>query len=92
MTANGEAKAHHCLDLSGFNSQPVRRPTSGPCAMESQRGMPLICALDQGTTSTRAILYEAATMRPVAAHQMEHAQHMPQAGCGTRAPVARAPG
>jgi glycerol kinase len=45
------------------------------------RGMSLICALDQGTTSTRAIMYEAATLRPVAVHQMEHTQHMPQAGC-----------
>ena len=46
--------------------------------------MPLICALDQGTTSTRAIMYEAATLRPVAVHQLEHTQHMPQAGCVKR--------
>ena len=26
-------------------------------------------------------MYEAATLRPVAVHQMEHTQHMPQAGC-----------
>ena len=43
--------------------------------------MPLICALDQGTTSTRAIMYEAATLRRVALHQLEHTQYMPQAGC-----------
>ena len=46
--------------------------------------MPLICALDQGTTSTRAIMSEAATLRPVAVHQLEHTQHMPQAGCVKR--------
>jgi glycerol kinase len=48
--------------------------------MAAPSGAPLICALDQGTTSTRAIMYEAATLKPVAVHQLEHAQLMPQSG------------
>ena len=61
----------------------------GPRAvMAEPEGMPLLCALDQGTTSTRAIMYEAATLKPVAVHQLEHAQLMPQAGCAAR-PMCR---
>ena len=52
--------------------------------MAAPEGVPLLCALDQGTTSTRAIMYEAATLKPVAVHQLEHAQLMPQAGCALR--------
>ena len=51
------------------------------------QGMQLICALDQGTTSTRAIMYEAATLRRVAVHQLEHTQYMPQAGWVEHDPV-----
>ena len=41
----------------------------------------LVCSIDQGTTSTRVILYDSATLAPVAVHQEEHRQIMPQAGC-----------
>ena len=38
-----------------------------------------ILAIDQGTTSTRAILFDA-DMRPVAQEQREFPQHFPQSG------------
>ena len=43
----------------------------------------LILAIDQGTTSTRAIAFEGAVedaVRPVAVSQIELAQHFPQSG------------
>ena len=43
----------------------------------------LILAIDQGTTSTRAIAFECApggALRPVAVSQIELAQHFPQPG------------
>ena len=41
--------------------------------------MPHILAIDQGTTSTRSILFDA-TLRPVASAQQEFPQHYPQPG------------
>lgn len=41
--------------------------------------MPHILAIDQGTTSTRAILFDAG-LRPIAAEQQEFAQHFPAPG------------
>ncbi|NEY91412.1 glycerol kinase GlpK [Tabrizicola oligotrophica] len=41
--------------------------------------MPHILALDQGTTSSRAIVFDA-DFRPVASAQVEFAQHFPQPG------------
>jgi glycerol kinase len=41
--------------------------------------MPHILAIDQGTTSTRSILFDAA-LRPVASAQQEFPQHYPQPG------------
>ncbi len=41
--------------------------------------MPHILAIDQGTTSTRSILFDA-TFRPVASAQQEFPQHYPQPG------------
>ena len=41
--------------------------------------MTYILAMDQGTTSSRAILFDA-TMRPVATAQQEFAQHFPASG------------
>lgn len=41
--------------------------------------MPHILALDQGTTSSRAILFDAA-FRPMASAQAEFAQHFPRSG------------
>src|SRR3954463_4613472 len=38
-----------------------------------------VAAIDQGTTSTRCILFDASG-RPVAADQMEHRQILPRAG------------
>lgn len=40
----------------------------------------LVGALDQGTTSTRFILFDAATGSPVASHQVTHDQHYPHPG------------
>ena len=43
----------------------------------------LILAIDQGTTSTRAIAFECATeggLRPAAVSQIELAQHFPKPG------------
>lgn len=57
--------------------------------MEQANGVPLLCALDAGTTSTRVIMYEAATLKPVAVHQLEHAQIMPRAGCAAPAGSTR---
>jgi glycerol kinase len=39
----------------------------------------LVAAIDQGTTSSRCILFDRAG-RPVASHQLEHAQHTPRPG------------
>ncbi|MGV8954638.1 MAG: FGGY family carbohydrate kinase, partial [Cypionkella sp.] len=41
--------------------------------------MQYILAIDQGTSSTRAIVFDA-DLRPVASAQQEFAQHFPQAG------------
>ncbi|WGI22680.1 glycerol kinase GlpK [Amylibacter sp. IMCC11727] len=41
--------------------------------------MKYVLAIDQGTTSTRAILFDAA-MQPVATEQMEFTQHFPKSG------------
>ena len=41
----------------------------------------VLCAIDQGTTSTRVIVYDASTMQPVGMHQEEHQQIMPHPGC-----------
>ena len=45
----------------------------------------LILAIDQGTTSSRAIAFEVATgggLRPVAVSQIELQQHFPKSGLG----------
>lgn len=52
----------------------------------------LVGALDQGTTSTRFILYQiedgnAALLTPIASHQMEHTQIFPQPGWCEHDPV-----
>jgi glycerol kinase len=39
----------------------------------------LVAAIDQGTTSSRCILFDRSG-RPVASHQLEHAQHTPRPG------------
>src|SRR5436305_5448060 len=41
---------------------------------------PLVLAIDQGTTSSRAVLYDAATFQPVATAQQEIEQHYPRDG------------
>ena len=40
----------------------------------------LVLAIDQGTTSSRAVLYDAATFQPVASAQQEIGQHYPKDG------------
>eukprot|EP00168_Porphyra_purpurea_P007367 TRINITY_DN1922_c0_g1_i10.p1 TRINITY_DN1922_c0_g1~~TRINITY_DN1922_c0_g1_i10.p1 ORF type:complete len:509 (+),score=88.82 TRINITY_DN1922_c0_g1_i10:171-1697(+) len=47
----------------------------------------LVGALDQGTTSTRFILFDVATGSPVASHQMTHTQHYPQPGWVEHCPM-----
>ena len=46
----------------------------------------LIAAIDQGTTSTRCMLFDHSG-RAVAAHQLEHRQHYPQPGWVEHDPV-----
>lgn len=41
---------------------------------------PLILAIDQGTTSSRAVLYDASTFTPIASAQQEIGQHYPTDG------------
>jgi len=59
----------------------LRRETGGGKRM----GPDALLALDQGTTSTRAILFDAA-LNPVAAHQVELPQHFPSPGRVEHAP------
>jgi len=40
----------------------------------------LLCSLDSGTQSTRAVLYDSVTLRVVASHQQSLTQHLPQPG------------
>jgi glycerol kinase len=47
------------------------------CAMSRQR---LIGAIDQGTTSSRFMLFDADTLKQVGGHQLMHEQHFPQPG------------
>jgi glycerol kinase len=41
---------------------------------------PLVLAIDQGTTSSRAVVYDAATFAPLASAQQEIGQHYPKDG------------
>ena len=49
--------------------------------------MPHILAIDQGTTSTRAIVFDAQDARPVASAQVELKQYFPQPGWVEHDPV-----
>ena len=72
-------------DLRGFDvhaatlAQPAGR--SGSLAdMPGKRGADaLVAAVDQGTTSTRCLLFDA-DARIVGRHQLEHGQHFPRPG------------
>jgi glycerol kinase len=55
-----------------------------------RRHLSLLAAIDQGTSSSRVILYDAASLKPVASHQMElqSATTNPQAGWSQMDPQA----
>jgi glycerol kinase len=57
---------------------PYAAPHPGCSSMDEPKHY--IGALDQGTTSTRFILFRAADACPIATHQLEHTQHRPKAG------------
>eukprot|EP00850_Spirogloea_muscicola_P004527 SM000019S05071 [mRNA] locus=s19:777378:781010:- [translate_table: standard] len=57
-----------------------------PASASTAAAAAYVGAIDQGTTSTRFILYDAAA-RPVASHQLEHAQLYPRAGWVEHDPV-----
>ena len=60
----------------------LHQPDSGVTVFATHFGgqaMTYILAIDQGTTSTRAILFDA-TMQVASSAQMEFTQHFPQAG------------
>lgn len=56
-----------------------RRLTVGPSAPEGPRVQHYVAAIDQGTTSTRCILFDQLG-RLVSVSQAEHAQHFPRPG------------
>eukprot|EP00850_Spirogloea_muscicola_P021634 SM000256S08688 [mRNA] locus=s256:118688:121996:- [translate_table: standard] len=62
------------------------RPASTSACSAAAAAAAYVGAIDQGTTSTRFILYDAAA-RPVASHQLEHAQLYPRAGWVEHDPV-----
>jgi len=66
------------LMLAATLSRPALA-TRGLCARAASS---LIASIDQGTSSSRVILYDAVTLRPVASHQVElqSATSNPQAG------------
>lgn len=47
----------------------------------------LIGALDQGTTSTRFIIFDASTLHEVVSHQIEHEQYHPEPGWSEHEPM-----
>src|SRR5690348_7257282 len=51
-------------------------PLSGYAGMKP----PILLAIDQGTTSSRAVVYDAATFAPLASAQQEIQQHYPKDG------------
>jgi glycerol kinase len=55
-------------------SAPITGPTTG-----TGTGAKLVAAIDQGTTSTRVIIFDHEA-KAVASHQMEHKQHYPKDG------------
>ena len=57
----------------------TRRGPQGPAAAALEVAVTHILAIDQGTTSSRAIVFDAA-LRPVATAQKEFAQHYPAPG------------
>ena len=58
-------------------------------AFSSSSGRALLASIDQGTSSSRVILYDAATLSPVASHQVElqSATTNPQAGWSQMDPM-----
>mmetsp|Transcript_36718 Transcript_36718/g.122950 ORF Transcript_36718/g.122950 Transcript_36718/m.122950 type:complete len:237 (+) Transcript_36718:27-737(+) len=65
--------------LAATLSRPASKATRCRCARAASS---LIASIDQGTSSSRVILYDAVTLRPVASHQVElqSATSNPQAG------------
>ena len=65
--------------LAATLSRPASKAARCLCARAASS---LIASIDQGTSSSRVILYDAVTLRPVASHQVElqSATSNPQAG------------
>jgi glycerol kinase len=47
----------------------------------------LIGALDQGTTSTRFIVFDSTTLKPLSVQQMDHQQYYPRPGWVEHDPI-----
>ena len=58
-------------------------------AVGGKRHLSLLASIDQGTSSSRVILYDATTLKPVASHQMElqSATTTPQPGWSQMDPM-----
>ena len=69
-----------------MRSAPVSAPNS-PVTDRQERAIPdFVAAIDQGTTSTRAIIFDHSG-REVGRHQLEHEQILPRAGGVEHNPV-----
>ena len=66
------------------------RRTALASATARARHLSLLASIDQGTSSSRVILYDASTLQPVASHQIElqSATTNPQAGWSQMDPLA----
>jgi len=71
------------------SARPLARPLARRFLSSAPRAQ-LLAAIDQGTSSSRVILYDAATLKPVASHQVElqSATTTPQAGWSQMDPLA----
>ncbi|KAK3259991.1 hypothetical protein CYMTET_31036 [Cymbomonas tetramitiformis] len=66
-----------------MSSNPSSSPTvthEVSIEVDTQSEIKCVMALDQGTQSTRAILYDVTNWQAISSHQLSHAQIMPQAG------------
>ena len=67
--------------LNGFQGGRICHSFFSPSLVWRSPRLRLVGAIDQGTTSTRVILYNIDDhFRPLATHQVEHAQILPRPG------------
>jgi glycerol kinase len=76
--------------MSSLRSVGLRRAPLLRRASSRHASTSLLAAIDQGTSSSRVILYDAATLKPVASHQVElqSATTTPHAGWSQMDPLA----